>query len=254
MISCLTITREHKFVELKRALGCFYQQTVSDKELIIVHDGSAYFNRLLVAETDRYEGDAIVVHQTKDRDLTLGALRNIALSLARGEFVCQWDDDDLYHPKRLEVQLQELMKANADFCFLTDQLHFFEPTGELFWDDWEVEGYPGNLIQGTILGRADKIGKYEWLPRGEDTHIVRQLLANGCHLIGIANRGYLCIYVFNGKNAWDIQHHAAISAWKRLDKTQLLRREDELRRHLSEYELPWKRIFMPYVGGALNIR
>lgn len=254
MISCLTITREQKLVELKRALECFHRQTIPEKELIIVHDGSAHFDEVLADEVGQYPRDAIVVHRSKDLGLPLGALRNIALSLAQGELICQWDDDDLYHPERLELQHQELRDAGADFCFLTDQLHYFEPTGELFWDDWAVEGYPGNLIQGSILGRTDKICTYAELPRGEDTHVVGQLHTNGCRLHGIANRGYVYIYVFNGRNAWDIQHHAAISAWKRLGKAELLRREDELRRYLDGYELPWKKIFMPYDGGALHIR
>ena len=254
MISCLTITREQNFIELKRALACFHRQTIPEKELVIVHDGSAQFDEVLVDQIEQYPHDTIVLHRSKDPGLPLGALRNIALSLAKGELICQWDDDDLYHPQRLELQHQELLDAGADFCFLTDQLHYFEPTGEMFWDDWTVEAYPGNLIQGSILGRADKIGTYAELPRGEDTQVVARLYATGCRLRAIANRGYLYIYVFNGKNAWDVRHHAAISAWKRLGKAELLRREDELRRQLDRYDLPWKKIFMPYEGGALHIR
>ena len=65
---------------------------------------------------------------TAPSGLTLGELRNFSVQLARYPLVCQWDDDDLYHPRRLETQFAYLKIHCADFCFLTDQLHFFEDT------------------------------------------------------------------------------------------------------------------------------
>lgn len=254
MISCLTVTRENKLPELVRALDCFHRQTVAGKELVIVHDGSARFDKALADATRRYHGDAIRVHRASGGNLTLGALRNISLSLARGEIMCQWDDDDLYHPRRLEIQAAELNDSGADFCFLTDQLHYFEPTGEMFWDDWTVEGYPGKLIQGTIFGRTDLIGRYRDLPRGEDTGIVADLVAGGRRLHGICGRGYLYIYVFNGNNAWGLHHHAAISAWKRMPGRRLKEREAELRQYLLDYTLPWDAVFMPHESGSIVIK
>lgn len=254
MISCLTVTRENKLPELARALECFHRQTLPDKELIIVHDGSTAFNDAIVNAVRQYPGDTMRVHRVPDENLNLGTLRNISLSLARGKMVCQWDDDDLYHPRRLEIQLAELRDTEADFCFLVDQLHYFEPTGEMFWDDWSVEGYPGKLIQGTILGRADLLGRYPDLPRGEDTGIVSDLVTSGCHLHGIAGRGYLYIYVFNGNNTWGLRHHAAISAWKRMPGRRLLEREAELRQYLLDYALPWDTVFLPHESGSIVIK
>ena len=38
--------------------------------------------------------------------VSLGAARNLTVDTARGAYVCQWDDDDLYHPERLRIQYE----------------------------------------------------------------------------------------------------------------------------------------------------
>jgi len=253
LLSCLTVTAENRLRELRRAIDCFARQTLRDRELVIVHDGSRELDAEIASEIRRHPGADARVHREPGGS-TLGELRDVAVSMARGDLICQWDDDDLNHPRRLETQLRELRRAECDFNFLTDQLHFFEPTGELFWDDWRKEPYPGCLIQGTMLGRWDLLPPYEALARGEDTRIVKRLLDAGRRLDGVAGLGYLNIYVFHGRNAWDLRHHAAISVWKRLGEAALRAREPELRRHLADYALPWDRVVMPHDSGALVIR
>jgi hypothetical protein len=59
------------------------------------------------------------------------------------------------------------------------------------------------------------------------------------------------VYVFDGQNAWDYEHHATISAWKRFRGTRLLALEPMLRARLAEYEPPLGRFVMPYETGQL---
>jgi glycosyltransferase involved in cell wall biosynthesis len=250
MISCLTVTREGKLEELGRAVRCFDYQTLTDRELVIVHDGGDELDRGIRGLADRYP-DSIIVIERAEPGLSLGVLRNVSVELASHELVCQWDDDDLYHPRRLELQAEELHRHHADFCFFTDQLHYFEPTGEMYWDDWTAEDYPMSLIQGTLLGYKDRLGSYADLERGEDTPVVLDLVERGCRVAQLRDRGYLYIYVYNGKNAWGLEHHAAISAWKRRPKEALLEHESALRSHLADYRLGEKVVMMPHEDGAL---
>ena len=106
----------------------------------------------------------------------LGGLRNIAIARARGEWICQWDDDDRYHPERLRLQWEQAQSEQADVNYLVDQLHWFRADGLLFWDDWGGEPYPMNLIQGTILARRDVMPPYPDIGRGEDTLQTHALL------------------------------------------------------------------------------
>lgn len=253
LVSCLTITQPGRLEELGRCIRCFSRQTYPDREMVIVHDGGAGFEaRLLALIAAHPEGRFEVV--SADAGLSLGELRNLAVQRARGELVCQWDDDDLYHPNRLQTQYDHLERKGADFCFLTDQLHWFVNTDEFFWDDWNVEIYPMNLIQGTLMGRRDMLPDYPPLDRGEDTPLLRALSKRGARLAGLGGAGYLYIYVYSGKNAWDLAHHGAISGWKRLRREQLELRRDELARHLADYELPLSRARFPHDSGVLVIR
>ena len=103
MISCLTITL-NRLVLLKEAVRCYCRQTYPNRELIIVTDGTPQYRQAI----DDYIGwlgraDIYPVYMAESGQ-PLGVLRNIALDVAKGTIVCQWDDDDLNHPERLERQ------------------------------------------------------------------------------------------------------------------------------------------------------
>ncbi len=253
MISCLTVTQEGKLDELRVAVRCFDCQTLDERELVIVHDGGSDFDSDIRELAALHPVSQIKIERVSP-GLTLGALRNLSVHFASYELVCQWDDDDLYHPRRLEVQYEELRREDADFCFMTDQLHYFKASGEMYWDDWTVETYPMNLIQGTLMGKKGRLGAYDDLARGEDTSVVVELAKSGCRVAQLVGHGYLYIYVFNGKNAWDYEHHAAISAWKRLPLGRLVEDEAVLRAHLGEYRVPGKIVRMPHEEGSIFIQ
>jgi glycosyltransferase involved in cell wall biosynthesis len=250
MISCLTVTREARFSSLQRAVADFVRQTWTERELVIVHDGDAAFDARLTAFAALHEGAAIAVHRQAGTR-TLGELRNAAIDAARGDIVCQWDDDDRYHPRRLELQFAAMRVENSEFCFLTDQLHLFAADRTMYWDDWNLEVHPLNLVQGTLLGSRAALGRYPALPRGEDTPLILDLLRRGRRITRLRDHGYLYVYVFDGLNAWDYEHHAAISAWKRFRGARLLSFEGTLRARLAEYDPPLGRFVMPYESGQL---
>jgi hypothetical protein len=59
------------------------------------------------------------------------------------------------------------------------------------------------------------------------------------------------VYIFDGQNAWDYDHHATISAWKRCRGARLLAFEPTLRARLAEFEPTIGPFVMPYEGGQL---
>lgn len=253
LISCLTVTQPGRLDELSQSARCFARQTYPNRELVLVHDGDDAFEnntRALLAGS----GVQSFHIERAGSGSNLGALRNLSVRIARGELVCQWDDDDLYHPERLSAQYERLLETGSDFCFLTDQLHWFRNTGEFFWDDWNVEPWPMNLIQGTLLGRRDMMPAYPELARGEDTPVLQELHRRGARLAALESRGYLYIYTYSGKNAWDLAHHGAISNWKRLRRGQLEARRDLLARYLNDYELPLPEARFPHDEGRLTVK
>ena len=118
---------------------------------MIVHDGDAAFDAQLGTLAASHQGAAITVRR-EPQGQTLGELRNASVEAARGDIVCQWDDDDRYHPRRLELQFAAMRVENSEFCFLTDQLHLFAPDRTMYWDDWKLEVHPLKPGQGTLVG------------------------------------------------------------------------------------------------------
>ena len=250
MISCLTVTRETRFRSLQLAVGDFARQTWAERELVILHDGDAAFDAKLKRLAAAHDAAPIAIHRIAPGQ-TLGNLRNASIDAARGEIVCQWDDDDRYHPRRLELQFAAMRVENSEFCFLTDQLHLFAADRTMYWDDWNLEVHPLNLVQGTLLGSKAALGRYPPLARGEDTPLILDLLRRGRRITRLREHGYLYVYVFDGKNAWGYDHHATISAWKRFRGARLLALEPLLRARLAEYDPPLGQFVMPYESGTL---
>lgn len=250
MISCFTVTQEGRLPSLARAVSDFSRQTVRERELVVLHDGGAAFHAsVLELAGAPAEGRINVVRIGGGQ--SLGTLRNAAIDAARGEYVCQWDDDDRFHPRRLEVQLEALLAAKSDACFLCDQLHLFAATREMYWDDWYDAPYPFNFVPGTLLARRDALPRYPDRRRGEDTRLTVAMLRQGWKFARVREQGYLYVYIFTGRNTFDHAHHAAISVYRRFRRARLTRLETPLRQHLADYDPPLGAFAMPYVGGTM---
>jgi hypothetical protein len=168
---------------------------------------------------------------------TLGALRNLGLRCARGEVLCQWDDDDLYHPDRIRRQLLRLVEPGLEAVYLQDVMQYFPSSGALFWTNWratEAKGHPGTLMmrQGLPVRYCEE-GPTARL--GEDLDVALQLQALGSvgYLTGAAP---LFIYVSHGKNSWDQDHHQMLASRLSISKGLLTRREPEIREALAPFD------------------
>lgn len=238
MISCLCVTRGDRLGLLAQAVADFAHQTHAPRELVVVHDGGGSSHDAMLALAASHPQAVIRVVQVAP-GFRLGGLRNQAVAAAQGAWVCQWDDDDRYHPERLALQWQAVLRDRAAVGYLVDQLHWFTADSTLCWDDWEGEPYPMNLIQGTILARRDVMPAYPDLARGEDTAHTHKLLraaaAQGFGVSRLRGAGWCYVYRHHGANVWHDAHHRAISATKHLRAALLLPRLATLRARLAEY-------------------
>lgn len=253
MISCLMVTQPGREQACDASVASFAAQDFSPRELVIVHDGPDAFNERLGALAEQWSDLEISIYQLTPGK-TLGSLRNESINAARYPVVCQWDDDDLCHPTRLSRQYASMAAMDADFCFLTDQLHLYIKEKVLFWDDWSVETYPGNLIQGTIMGSKNRIGLYPDLAIGEDTGLVKRLVQEGHRIEALSDLGWLYLYIYDGNNAWDEAHHKAISHWKRRRHAALSRDLALLERVLRDYKLSLPAVDLLHENGKFTIQ
>lgn len=251
LLSALTVTRPASLPHLAASFADLAGQRGVDCELVVVHDGDAAFH-VAVEEIARRCGlRATIERATAGR--TLGELRNLAVSLARGELVAQWDDDDRHHPERLARQAAALAEHGAAFAFLAEQLHWFPGRGELYWEDWSTEAWPLDFVQGTLVGRRDAMPAYPPLRRGEDTALCRSIVAAGATIARVRDAGWSYVYTFHGGNAFPEFHHYASARAKHLSPARLLSRERTLRERLAEYDPPLPAVLVPCGDDPIEI-
>lgn len=241
LISCLMVTHD-RLALAKRAIRCFANQTYPAKELVIVTDGEKYYQRAL----KRYVGELSLldsvrfIHRTGSSN-TLGHLRNVALDSAFGDILCQWDDDDCFHPDRLYLQAEHLLKQGAQACFFTDHLHYLEEEKMLAWVDWTLGGRSGReqLLPGTVMlfkddrFRYPEIGQYS--QQGEDT-IFLYSLYDSVPVIPFTGMGYLYLYTYHGRNTFSKEHHYRLSQFSPT-AVELHQRAEKIRQAVTHYPI-----------------
>ena len=237
-VSCLMVTLPvpERLAFAKRSIDDFCRQTLANKTLVLVLSGGVEsVHRALREHVESLGRDDIRIF-TQPPELNLGQLRNFCLETATGDILCQWDDDDLCHPQRLERQLSVLLEGNFEAVFLQDVMQYFPAANTLYWTNWrgtELAGHPGTLmvrrevpIQYPTQGDAARLG--------EDTEVARALIARG--RVGyLAGMPHLFVYVSHGANSWHDGHHRMLADELSISQALLRRREAQIREGLAPF-------------------
>lgn len=195
VVSCLMITMG-RVRHCERAIHCYERQTYPNTELIVVDDSGKDLSRLLSSVPN-----VLYVQLSPTSSYVLGELRNIALEVARGKYLAQWDDDDWYHPERLRTQIA-ILEQGYDACCLQSTLMHVN-TSEMV-----NKPYIGTLpkgIPGTIVHRCDDQIRYPSLSKGEDTEYLNKWCEKKYKIIPDRYR-HLFIRCYHGDNTWSKDH------------------------------------------------
>ena len=106
-VSALCVTR-HRVPWLRRSIECFMLQTYTNKELVVVYDSDDISTKTFIKQLQNVP--LVCVENSKHQKL--GALRNMSVQAATGDFVMQWDDDDYYQNNRIECMLSHLSESS----------------------------------------------------------------------------------------------------------------------------------------------
>jgi GT2 family glycosyltransferase len=217
LISALMVTKDRPPLAAA-SIECFRRQTWEPRELVIVDDGGDD----TLAEHVRALGDTRVrLVRLRAERLPLGTLRNRAVAEARGEYVCQWDDDDLSHPHRMALQIAAARSLEADACVLRRETLWWPRQGR-------VAVSCARLWESSLLVRKAVLPAYPALARGEDTPVVEALAQT--RRVAVLDQPELHVYVVHGDNSFPASHfdhhwRAATASWQGAAATDRLRRQ-----------------------------
>jgi len=125
-------------------------QTHSNLELIIIDNGNG--RDLLLSQLPQ---DPRIHYYSIDNDGLVAKSRNLGITVSQGDFVAFCDDDDLWHPLKLQLQLQILLRGEFNLC--CTKMHKFTD-GEIFdMEEIEAESSTGRALSTFELLIRNKI-------------------------------------------------------------------------------------------------
>jgi ADP-heptose:LPS heptosyltransferase/SAM-dependent methyltransferase len=148
------------------AVRCFQSQDYANTELVVLDNGRDAIDDLL-------PNDPRIRYERHSSARTLGAWRNAACQLARGEIVAHWDDDDWYPADRISRQVATLLQREVDICG-SSRFYCYEVEGVRAWE-YCYSGSPYPWLAGSTLAYKKSCWQRNPFPdlqAGEDARFV----------------------------------------------------------------------------------
>ncbi len=177
-ISVIVPTRGRNHL-LPRCLRSVYAQTFRDFEILLVDDNPPESRLARDASLNGFlaDGRLRVIENPAPRNAATA--RNCALREARGEWMTYLDDDDAYHPAKLQKQFERVNEEGVPLacCGLTYRLARRSRTRHVarseFSGDELLLDFPA---MPAIFHRRTDVLFSESLPAGEDLYFFHELL------------------------------------------------------------------------------
>lgn len=115
---------------------CFQAQDWPDKELVVVETYQTSPSAFLTEKAKECEQFVYVaIKRDLDEDFTVGLKRDMTLHLASGEYIVNFDDDDIYAASYVSTMVREMQEKNLDALTLSAWHNFYCRTGACGYSD-----------------------------------------------------------------------------------------------------------------------
>ncbi len=160
-------------IALVTSVRSILAQSWQDLEIIVVDDGSQGVGETYLEQVEQLDDRIRVVRL--DRNEGSFRARNVALALARGEFVTGQDADDWSHPKRIEYQVRPLLRAPELVATMSRSLRMQEDLSLLY------RSYPVTRVNASSLmfrrTAQARIGLFDSVRKSADSELQRRIEA-----------------------------------------------------------------------------
>lgn len=109
---------------LGETLDSILSQTYKNWECLVIDDGSGDYTPELMNFYTKLDSRISYHKRPRNRRKGANACRNYGFEISKGNYINWFDDDDLMHPEKLEIQIMTL--KNSDKKFSVCQSLFFE--------------------------------------------------------------------------------------------------------------------------------
>lgn len=210
LVSAMMITQASRFDRCLQAIADFEQQTYPNRELVIVtSDDPTKMDRLANHVGNRVgksPGHVRLIQMDWDgKQQPLGAMRNVAMSQASGDYLVTWDDDDQHGEERIQSHFDVLRREGVAASALQAQCYLFESRKELWIVDWRPFTPPG-----IVMFRRHPSLRYPEVNRHEDSALSLQLRRLG-KVAAVAGRPELYVRVIHDSNTSTEAHHLKLA-------------------------------------------
>jgi glycosyltransferase involved in cell wall biosynthesis len=226
MVSCIVPTYNRRPF-IRQSIKYFLAQDYPARELIIVDDGSDPVGNE-IPKDDRIRYVRLGYRRS------IGAKRNLACEMARGEIILQWDDDDWHGPGRISHQVADIATNLADLTGLHHGLLLETPTSQ-FWSCREDLHARMFFQSRSIHGGTLAFRKSVWLNCGgypdqslaEDAVLMQRAITSGARVLRLANAGTY-VYVRHETNSWRFNcgDFGGPEGWSRAQPPRFMPQED----------------------------
>ena len=229
-ITCVCVTKSGRTSFLKNSIEYFQNQTYPIKQLLIVSQATQGENRQIKQFISNSK--EISLHIV-DEKMDLGTMRHTSVSLAKGDIICQWDDDDIFGKNRLLNQHNKLISdSNNIASAYSSFLHYFKYDRKIYLTDWSQKNkaLDQKFHQGTIMfyrdAYCDRVS-YSPAENCEDWDFAKKIVLEGN--IGLINQFGDFIYVHHGSNTMELSHHKRALDWNfKGDEETLIQNKDNV--------------------------
>lgn len=147
--------------DITRALDSVLSQTLQEIEVIVVDDnGIGTDCGIATQEAMRlYKDNEKVIYIQHEKNKNGSAARNTGIKAAKGEYISFLDDDDVYHPERLEkiCRKMDLLDNSWGACYTGYVKH--QPNGQDQYSSETVEGdvFVQALMRSFYIGTGSNL-------------------------------------------------------------------------------------------------
>lgn len=215
LVTCMVPTYNRPDM-LKRCVRMFNEQTYPNKEMIIIDDSET-------ENTLTFPSNVTYVRIRNRR--SIGFKRNLAVRLARGEYIAFWDDDDIQGPRRIANQVKRMQETQCDV--IADANHVYYHDGKWFTlrDKVDIQEHlwwrrilmPSVMFKKSLMKHASFPNRYT----SEDRSFFKSVLRTKPNLrveLWTGGTGDFVYVIHNKHNPWSRYMLQMISVTKPYSK------------------------------------